>query len=215
MTRQGRLTRVSSPTAIWSAARGASLSWESILRVNGLASGQHVDELLDAPGAGVRSLCAGDPVQDGVSVGACELLEHRPCMRIGIQGLGKVFGNFDRGLPGISGFPSPITFCFPHLVVPWRLHSTSCGQLFDDGDVPLRPRASGFSRREASTEGRRVTPTKLAVNPPETDCLLEGLVVRERCRVGRTPFGQHEPHAVWVGMVGAQPGSPFPSTGDD
>ena len=180
-----------------------------------VASGQHVHELLDTPGAGIRSLCAGDPVHDGVSVGACELLEYRPCMRLVIQGFGEVLGNFNRGLPGISSCPSPITLCLPHLVIPWRLHSTSGGQLLDDGDVPSRPLASGFSGREASAEGRRVTTTELPVNPPETDCLLERLVVRKRRRVGGTPLGQHEPHAIGVGVVSAQPGSPFPNTGDD
>ncbi len=45
----------------------------------------------------------------------------------------------------------------PHHIFTGSMHSAGGDQPFSDGSVPLRPRASSFSRRETSSERSRVT----------------------------------------------------------
>jgi len=125
--------------------------------MDGLTSGQHLDKLVDAFGAGFWLLGASDPVEDGVPVRTCEHFEHRARARIGTQGSIEVLRHLDAGLSGVGGLPSTVLSRLPHLVLTGSMHPAGGDQPLRDGSVPLRPRASSSSRREASSERRGVT----------------------------------------------------------
>ena len=84
--------------------------------MDGLASGQHLDTLVDAPRAGFRSLGVSDPVEDGVPIRTGEHLKHRHRARIGTQGSEKILWLFNAGLSGVGCRPSTVLFRLPHLV---------------------------------------------------------------------------------------------------
>ena len=120
--------------------------------MDGLTSGQHLDKLADAPGAGFGFLGVSDPVEDGVPIRTRERLKPRLRARIGTQGSEKILRHLNAGLPGIGGLPSTVLFRLPHLVFAGSMHSAGGDQPFSDGSVPLRPRAASFSRCKASSE---------------------------------------------------------------
>ena len=66
-------------------------------------SDQHLDKLVDAPGAGFGFLGVSDPVEDGVPIGTRERLKHRLSARIDTQGSGEILRHLDAGLPGVGG----------------------------------------------------------------------------------------------------------------
>ncbi len=87
-----------------------------------LTSGQHLDKLSDAPGAGFGFLGVSDPVEDGVPIRTCEHLKHRFCAGIGTQGSEKILRHLTAGLPGVGGLPSTVLFRLPHLVFAGSMH---------------------------------------------------------------------------------------------
>src|SRR5271169_4021940 len=107
---------------MWGIASAVNLllgeSWS--LGVDRLTSGQHLDKLADAPGAGFGFLGVSDPVEDGVPIRTRERLKHRLCARIGTQGSGEILRHLYAGLPGVGGLPSTVLFRLPHLVLPDR-----------------------------------------------------------------------------------------------
>src|ERR1700733_2716505 len=125
--------------------------------MDGLTSGQHLDKLADAPGAGFGFLGVSDPVEDGVPIRTCERLEHRLRAGIGTQGSEKILRHLNAGLPGVGGLPSTVLFRLPHLVFARSMHSAAGDQPFSCGGVPLRPRAASLSRRETSSERSGIT----------------------------------------------------------
>ena len=161
--------------------------------MDGLSSGQQLDKLANAPGAGFGFLGVSDPVEDGVPIRTCEHFKHCICARIGTQGSDEILRHLNAGLPSVGGLPSTILFRLPHLVFTGSMHSAGGDQSFSDGSVPLRPRASSFSRRETSSERSGVTTPQLAINPAEADRLVKCLVVRDGCRIDRSLFGQYQP----------------------
>ena len=161
--------------------------------MDGLTSGQHLDKLADASGAGFGFLGVCDPVEDGVPIRTRERLEHRPGARIGTQRAGEILRHLDAGLPGVGGLPSTVLFRLPHLVFAGSMHSAGGDQPFSDGSVPLRPRASSFSRRETSSKRSGITTPQLTINPAEADRLVKRLVVRDGSLIDRSLFGQYQP----------------------
>ena len=125
--------------------------------MDGLTSGQHLDKLVDAPGAGFGFLGVSDPVEDGVPIRTGERLKHRLRATIGTQGSEKILRHLNAGLPGVGGLPSTVLFRLPHLVFAGSMNSAGGDQPFSDGSVALRPRAASFSRRETSSERGGVT----------------------------------------------------------
>src|ERR1700722_9772183 len=117
-----------------------------------LTSGQHLDKLADAPGAGFGFLGVCDPVEDGVPIRTSERLKHRICGGIGTQSSDEILRHLHAGLPGVGGLPSTVLFRMPHLVFTGSMHSAGGDQPFSDGSVPLGPRASTITRRETSSE---------------------------------------------------------------
>ena len=182
-------------------------SWT--LRVDSLAPGQHLYELLDASRSGLDLLCVSDSIEDGVPVRTCELAKHRPSLGIGSQGVRQVLWNFHAGLSGVRGIPSPIGFCPPNLVFPYSIHPTGGVQPLGNGDVPLRPRAPSISGRESPPDDCAVTTPELPIDPAKADRLVECLVIGERCWVCSALPGKDEPHSLRLGPVAAQPGPPL------
>ena len=125
--------------------------------MDSLTSGQHLDKLVDAPGAGFRFLGVYEPVEDGVPIRTGENLKHRIRARIDTQGSEEILRHLNVGLPGVGGLPSTVLFRLPHLVFAGSMHSAGGDQPLSDGSVPLRPRAASFSRRETSSERTGVT----------------------------------------------------------
>jgi hypothetical protein len=82
--------------------------------VDGVASGQHFDELLDAPGSGLDLLGASNPIKNGVPIRTRERLKHFRSPRIGVQSVRKVLWNFCAGLPSVCGTPPTVRFCLPN-----------------------------------------------------------------------------------------------------
>ena len=76
--------------------------------MDGLASGQHLDELLDAPGSGLGLLGASNAIKNGVPIRTGERLKHCLSPRIGDQGVRQVLWNLHVGLPGVGGIPATI-----------------------------------------------------------------------------------------------------------
>ena len=76
--------------------------------MDGLTSGQHLDKLVDAPGAGFRLCCVSDPVENGVPIRTSEHLEHFLSTRVGTQSNRKIPWNLHAGLPGVGGVPSTV-----------------------------------------------------------------------------------------------------------
>ena len=182
--------------------------------MDGFASRQHLDKLVDAPGAGFGLLCVSDPVKNGIPIRTCEHLEHRLRTGIGIQGRHEIAGHFHAGLSGVGGLPSTILFRLPHLVFARLIHSAGSDQPFSDGGVPLRPRAANFSGRETPSKRCGVATLQLTINPAEADRLVQRLVVRERCRISRSLLGQDQPDTLCIGVMDTQPSSPFVSVRD-
>jgi hypothetical protein len=54
----------------------------------------------------------------------------------------------------------------------------------------------------------------LTINPAEADRLVKRLVVRDGCRIDRSLFGQYQPDTQSIGVMGAQPSSPFAGVPD-
>ena len=187
-------------------------SWR--LGVNGLTSGQHFDELVDPPGAGFRFLGVSEPVEDGVPIRTGEHFKHRVRAGTDTQSGEKILRHFDAGLPGVGGLPSTVLSCLSHLVFAGSMHPTGGDQPFCDGSVPLRPRAARFSRRETSSERTGVTTPQLTINPAEADRFVKRLVVRDGRRIGHSFLGQYQPDSQGIGVMGAQPSSPFASVHD-
>ena len=182
--------------------------------MDGLASGQHLDELLDAPGSGLGLLGASNAIENGVPIRTGERPKHRLSPRIGVQGLRQVFWNVHAGWPGVGGIPPTVCLGPPDLVFARSMHSAGGTQPLGDGDVPLRPRAPSVSGCESSPERCAVTTSELPVDPAKADRLIECLVVGERCRVRRAPLGQNEPYALRLGVVSPQPGPPLRGISD-
>jgi hypothetical protein len=85
--------------------------------MDGLASGQHLDELLDAPGSGLSLLGASNAMENGVPIRTVERLKHCLSPRIGVQGVRQVLWNVHAGLPGVGGTPPTIRLRLPDLVL--------------------------------------------------------------------------------------------------
>jgi hypothetical protein len=86
------------------------------LGVDGLASGQHLDELLDAPRSGLSLLGASNAIENGVPIRTGQRLKHCLSPRIGIQGVRQVLWNRHAGLSGVGGTPPTIGLRLPNLV---------------------------------------------------------------------------------------------------
>jgi hypothetical protein len=84
--------------------------------MDGLTSGQHLDELLDPPGSGLSLLGAFDPIENGVPIRTGERLKHCLSPRIGDQGVRQVLWNLRAGLPGVGGIPATIRLRLSNLV---------------------------------------------------------------------------------------------------
>ncbi len=160
-------------------------SWT--LRVDCLASCQHLHKLLDTSGSGLQLLCASDPIEDGVPIRTRERLEHCLSSRIGDQGVREIFWNLHVRLPGVGSIPATILFGPLNLGFSRPMHSARGAQPLGDGDVPLRPRAPSVSGRESSPIRCVVTTLKLPIDPTKADRVVECRVVGERCRL-RRPF---------------------------
>jgi hypothetical protein len=184
------------------------------LRVDSLAPGQHLYELLDASGSGLNLLCAFDPIEDGVPVRTRELEKHRSSTGIGGQGVRQVFRNFRAGLSGIGDSPTTVGFCPPNFVFPRSMHSAGGAQSLGDGDVPLRPRAPRISGCESSTERYVVAAPELTIDPAKANCLVECVIVRECRRICSALLGKDEPYSLRLGLVATQPCAPFGSISD-
>jgi hypothetical protein len=76
--------------------------------MDGLTPGQHLDELLDAPGSGVGPLGASNPIENGVPIRTGERLKCLLSPWVGNQSVGQVLWNRHAGLTGVGGAPSPI-----------------------------------------------------------------------------------------------------------
>src|SRR5262249_36875241 len=97
---------------------GQLLGWAWTLRVNGLASGQHLHKLPDPPGSGPDLLRAPDPIDDGVPVRTRERLKHRLSTGFGRQCPRQVLWNHCATLTGVGGPPSTIRLRPPNFVIP-------------------------------------------------------------------------------------------------
>jgi hypothetical protein len=84
--------------------------------VDGLTSGQHLDELLDPPGSGLRLLGASNPIENGVPIRTRKRLKHCLSPKIGVQSVGQVLWNLHAGLPGVGGTPATIRLRLSNLV---------------------------------------------------------------------------------------------------
>ena len=76
--------------------------------MDGLPSGQHLDELLDPPGSGLRLLGVTNPIENGVPIRTGQRLKHCLSPRIGDQGVRQVLWNLHVGLPGVGGMPATV-----------------------------------------------------------------------------------------------------------
>ncbi len=76
--------------------------------MDGLAAGEHRDEVLDAPGPCVASLGAVDPVEHRVTVLTGKQLKIGLGSGLGGQGCGQVGGYLDCLLAWIGGLPAAV-----------------------------------------------------------------------------------------------------------
>ena len=163
--------------------------------MNGLTSGQHIDKLVNASRASFGFLGDSNPIEDGVPIRTGECLKHRLRAGIGIESNEKILRHFTVRLSGVGGLPSTVLFCLAHLVLARSMHSADGDHPFGDGSVPLRPRATNFSRRETSSERSSIATPYLTINPAEADRLVKCLIIRDGRRISRSLSGQYQPHA--------------------
>src|SRR5439155_5610409 len=74
--------------------------------------------------------------------------------------------------------------------------------------VPFRPGAPPAARRESLPVGSLVAAAGLAVDPAVTERFVEGLVVGETRGLHRALLREHQPDAVRLGVMLAQPSVP-------
>src|SRR5437868_2085523 len=73
------------------------------------------------------------------------------------------------------------------------MHTTLFDESGGDCHIPFRPRATQPSRSEFSPESALVNLRKLSVHPTVTDRFVEGLLIRQGRRVGRSLLRQDQP----------------------
>ena len=165
------------------------------LWMDGLASGEQLNELFDSSGPRLVLFRRADAVEDGVAVGTRERPEHLASTRVGGQRVCQILRHLRIGLPGVCRLPATVFLRPTNLVLPRSVHPTRGSQPLSESDVPLRPGALSTTRREPSPECHLITPCELSVDPAEADGLDQRFVVDERRRMGGALLGQHQPHA--------------------
>src|ERR671935_2138330 len=135
--------------------------------MNGFASGEHGDELLDASTPRLCTFRGVDPIQHRVAVLGRKDLEHGPCSRLGGERSGKVGWYLDAGRASVGGFPTAVCFGPLHFGNAGWMHSPLKAQPCVSWRAPATPRPTLHGARRAKPAMRRHRPRSIpAVAPP-------------------------------------------------
>src|ERR1700757_2242639 len=149
-----------------------------------LAAREHRHELGNLPSTSLGPLRRLDAMQNRVTILAGEPSEGRLRLRFNRKRSCQVVGHAGRRRAGVGSLPTPVGPCALDLRGPGSLHPALADQPLGECRVPLRPAAPRPPRRETLKVRSLVAAANLTVDPPETDRLLEGLVVGEAGRRG-------------------------------
>ena len=177
-------------------------------RMYRLTARQHRHELRDLAGTSLGALHRLDAMQNRVAILAREPSEHRLRLRFSRKRSCQVFGHAGRRGADVGSIPTPVGLCALDLGDSRSLHPALADQLLGECRVALRPAAPCPPRGETLKVRLLVAAAKLTVDPPETDRLLEGLVVGEARRRGRALLRQYKHDARPIGVVADEPLTP-------
>src|SRR5437773_8206923 len=178
------------------------------LRMYRLAAREHCHELRNLAGTSLGPLHRLDAIQNRVAILAGEPSEHRLRLRLSGKRSCQVVGHADRRGASVGSLPTSVGLCALDLGDSRTLHPALADQPLGECRVPLRPAAPCPHRRETLKVRSLVAAANLTVDPPETDRLLEGLVVGEARRRGSALLGEYEHDARPVGVVAPEPLTP-------
>jgi voltage-gated potassium channel len=160
--------------------------------------------LLDPFRAGLRPLRLQDPFEDAP---ACRTRESREILRGGrqrCQRRSKVGRHF-QAFHAVEPRPGAVRFRRLDLGPSGGGEQAGRGKSFDPRLVGRRPRAAGLARRQEQHGSRSVQLPRQAVDPAETQGLLDDRIVGKVHLSGRHLVGD-EPDALGTDVVGLQPG---------
>src|SRR6476646_7742256 len=144
-----------------------------------LAAREHRHELRNLASASLGPLHRLDAMQNRVAILAGEPSEHRFRLRFSRKRSCQVVGHTGRRGASVGSLPTPVGLCTLDLGDSRSLHPALVDQPLGECRVALRPAAPWPPWREALKVRSLVAAANLAVDPAETDRLLEGLVVGE------------------------------------
>src|SRR4029077_7605023 len=178
------------------------------LRMYRLAAREHRHELLNFASTSLRPFNGLDAMENRVAVLAGEPCEHRLRLRLSRKRSCQVVGHVRGRGTGVGSPPTTVSLRALDLGDSGRLHPALADQPLGEPRIPLRPAAPRPSWRETLEVRALVAAADLAVDPPETDRLLEGLVLGEARRGGSALLRQYEHDAGPIGVVASEPLTP-------
>jgi len=173
-----------------------------------LAAREHRHELLNLASTTLGPLHRLNAMQNRVAILPGEPAEHRLRFRFSRKRSCQVVGHARRRGTGVGSRPTTVGLRALDLGDSRRLHPALAGQPLGERRVPLRPAAPCPSRSETLKVRSLVAAADLAVDPAETDRLLEGLVVGEARRRGSALLRKYEHDAGRIGVVAREPFTP-------
>src|SRR5881397_1336495 len=185
------------------------------MRMYGLAAREHRHELRDLAGTSLGPLHRLDAMQNRVAILAGEPSEHRHRLRFSRKRSCQVVGHADRRGASVGSLPTSVGLCALDLGDSRSLYPALADQPLGECRVPLRPAALCPPRRETLKVRSLVAAANLTVDPPETDRLLEGLIVREARRRGSALLRQDEHDGPPIAVVAVEPLAPRARVGDN
>src|SRR5581483_11619492 len=185
------------------------------LRMYRLAAREHRHELRNLASTSLGPLHRLDAMQNRVAVLAGEPPEHDLRLRFSRERSCQVVGHAGRRGARVGSLPTPVGFCALDLGDPRSVHPALADQPLGECRVALRPAAPCPSGRETLKVRSLVATANLTVDPPETDRLLERLVVAQARRRGSAFLRQYEHDARAIGVVAPEPLTPRADVSDN
>ncbi len=148
--------------------------------VQGLSRFEHADELLEPTLPSFRPFGILQPIQNGISIPAVQLLEKALCTRMRLELCLQIRWHRHSSGGRVGDIPAPIAFGSLHLTDPSRRQTSLNVESLDSRAVDLRPLTSHPTRREALSEPLDIHGDDLAVDPTITEGSLQCLGAGER-----------------------------------
>ena len=144
---------------------------------------EHLNELLDAPGAGCRLLSGLNSKQDREPIPTVQGTKEGVRLRTALQRCLQILGHGGGAGRFIGSFPASVLFGAVNLRETGRLHASIANQPLGLFSIDFRPNAAPATWCEFLEPARLVVAFALAINPTVAERLLHGFGVGYRaCR---------------------------------